>query len=455
MNLLAKLKKQREALEAKTKEAQELFDKEAPTEEEVKKARELADECTALKADIEETQKDQERMEELKSIHIWNKKPVDNLPQPGEASIKTGKTELAGKTEIDLMTGDIVKEEGAGVLTDSQIKAVVNPDYKTAFTSYVRSRGELSRMKSKDAVKTLTEGIDEDGGFTVPPELLSGMISRDATPTRIPDLVRTVTVSRDKAKILKTNYQTDDLYASAVRVYKTAEGASATKANQPAFGTFEVDVHSFTAELSVTRELLEDSAFPIMGYLAEQLRIAYRNHAADKILNGSGVGEHHGILTRAGQSGKGPEIVKSGDASKLTPDGLKKLKFAVPEQYDQNARFVFNKKSTGLAISLFKDNEGRDLWPPQQQAGLYNGEPASLLGYRYAYEAFMPDIGSNNLPVIFGDLTGYMRVMRLGMTIEVLRELEARTGRVVILARFREGGDVAEPWRLKVQKIAS
>lgn len=456
MDLLEKLRKQREALEAKTTEAQALFAKEAPTEDEIKSARTLTDEASAIKADIEETQKDVERQEELKSIHQWNKQPVNSLPQPGEgAEIKSAGTKAVGKTEIDLLTGKIVNEEGDGILSDSQIKAVINPGYKAAFVSYLRAHGEVKRMRSKDEIKTLTEGVDEDGGFTVPPQLLAGMIAREATPTRIVDLVRTVTVSGDKAKMLKTNYDTDDLYASAVRVYKTGEGGTVTKSNQPAFGTFEVDVHGFTAELNISRELLEDSAFPVMGYLAEQLRIAHRNHCADKILTGSGVGEHFGILTRAGTAKKGPDIINSGDAAKLTPDGLRKLKFAVPEQYDQNARFIFNKRSTGLAISLFKDLEGRDLWPVQQQAGLVNGDPASLLAYMYAYEAFMPDIAANSLPVIFGDPTGYMRVLRMGMTIEVLRELEARTGKVVILARFREGGDVAEPWRLKVQKIAA
>jgi len=442
------IKALRQKLTSTLQEAETLSAKTDATPEEVQRAGELVTEAESLQTQISAAQ---ESAKKLQSIKTWHTTAATALPQPGE---EPDETKAAGKSTINLLTGEIIDESGAGVLKTAMLKAVTNSNYSKSYADLLRAGGRIENVKSKDSVKFLSEGIDEDGGFFVPPEWMSGIISREPAPTRIVDMVRTASISRDKAKILKANYDIDDLYSSAVRVYKTSEGAAAAKSDKPAFGTFEVDVYSFTAELSITKELLEDTAFDIQGYLVEQLRIAYRNHCADKIIRGSGVGEHFGILTRAGTS-HGPALVASGDASKVTFDGLQDIKFAVPEQYDQNCRWVFNKRSTARTIAKLVDDVKRPLWPVQAQAGMVNGEPASLLGYNYAYEAFMPNTEANALSIIFGDLTGYMRVFRLGMTIEPLREIEARQGRVVFLARFREGGDVAEPWRMKVQKIAT
>ena len=52
--------------------------------------------------------------------------------------------------------------------------------------------------------------------------------------------------------------------------------------------------------------------------------------------------------------------------------------------------------------------------------------------------------------MVFGDLSGYYLVHRVGFSIQVLREVEALRNRLVLVGRMRFGGAVAEPWKLKV-----
>lgn len=445
---LTELRNEHRALKS---EANTLIAKgEDATPEEATRANEIVKEkLPALKSSIDAIAGMSSLKADLDADDRWDKAPVNKLPQ--QRSIKSEGS--AGRTEINMETGEIVDESGAGILSTSAIKAIANPEYLSAYGDFFRAGGKLESVKSADARKSLSEGIDTDGGFTVPPEMLAGIIRKEPAPTKLQDFVRTITVSSDRAMMLKSVYGADDLYSSAVRVYKTAEGAAATKTDQPVFGTFTIDVHQFTAELSISRVLLEDSAFNIVAFMTEEFRIAYRNFRATKILTGSGVGEHAGILTRAGTD-NGPGIVKTGAAAGVTWQGLRKIKNAVPEQYDENCYYVFNKKSTQDAIEDLVDNNGRPLWPEAQRAGLQNGTPGSLQGYSYLREAFMPDIAAGNKPYFFGDPRGYMVAQRLGMTVEPLREIEARRGQVVFLARFREGGDVAEPWRIKVGQCA-
>ncbi len=373
----------------------------------------------------------------------------------GSDAVKTaGAKGKVGETEIDIFTGQIVQESGAGLLSNQQLKSVLNPAFTEGFKSWARAGGTESNMKGKKAANdAFLEGRDNEGGLFVPAELVAGIIHREPTPTQVVDFVRTIAVSSDQAQLIKANYDSDDLYSSAVRIYKTGEAQAAQKSDKPQFGLKRVDVHGWTGEISVSKRLLEDTNFDIMGYFAGEFRTANRNMTAQKVLLGSGVGEHFGIITRALSGKDGPEIIKSGDATKLTWDSLRKIKNALRSQYNKNARYLFNQPSTLDAIEEFKDADGRDLWPESQRAGGENDAPGRLRGHGYALEDFMPDIAANAIPLLYGDFLGYARVLRMGMTIQVLREIEARNGQVVFLVEMREGGDLIEPWRLKALQI--
>jgi HK97 family phage major capsid protein len=117
---------------------------------------------------------------------------------------------------------------------------------------------------------------------------------------------------------------------------------------------------------------------------------------------------------------------------------------------------VFNSTSAGKAIAKLKDSQNRYLFAAGVTSdGLATARPATLLGFPIIESDFMPDVAANSYPVIFGDLAGYYLVQRVGFSIQVLNEVKAAQNQVSIVGRMRVGGQVAEDWRIKIQKVST
>ena len=68
---------------------------------------------------------------------------------------------------------------------------------------------------------------------------------------------------------------------------------------------------------------------------------------------------------------------------------------------------------------------------------------------------FVADVAANTICLGFGDLNGYFIADRVGLSIEVLREVEIRREIVVIHMRKRLGGQLVRSWQFKAMQIAA
>ena len=211
--------------------------------------------------------------------------------------------------------------------------------------------------------------------------------------------------------------------------------------------------------LPLTNDLIEDSGFNLEAYVAAKFNETIDLLIENQIVNGSGVGENLGIIpaiTRGGTDD--PAFVVSGHATTLTPDGLIKLKRAVPPQYAsaKNLAFCMEYSGTGGALETMKDGQNRYLFKMggASDGGLQGEAPDVLLGRSIAYSQFMPAIAANAFPVFYGDMTGYYMVKRLGFSIQILREIGAQDNEVIVLGRVRFGGQPVETWKIKGQKVS-
>jgi len=131
------------------------------------------------------------------------------------------------------------------------------------------------------------------------------------------------------------------------------------------------------------------------------------------------------------------------------------LNLSLPEQYDSNARYLMNKTGSYKTVRKLKDSNNRYLLGNGLgDSGMVTGNLRELDGYPIVWSGLMPDPAANATPIIFGDFQGYQLVNRVGFSIQVLRELYAELNQVAIVGRIRFGGQVIEPWRLKIQKCA-
>lgn len=324
--------------------------------------------------------------------------------------------------------------------------------YQPAFENYLRKG--MNDLGPQDR-KTLSEGTDSAGGFLVPEDYQTELIKKIATNATIRSRARVGTTSRDIAKWPKIHYTTDDKYTSGVRVTWTGESPTSStvhRVTDPVFGLYSIPVHTCMASLPLYNDLIEDSAFDVVGVSSELLAEAFTLGENDTFINGSGIGRPMGILTQV--DGDGPASVASGTAATLTADGLINLAYALPAQYEANAAWVF-RKATEQVIRKLKDSSKNYLWPVISSMGNFAPAPKELLGFPTLRDEFMPAIADSAYPIIFGDLRGYLVLDRVGISVQRLSEIYAETNITLLLARKRLGGQTIEPWRMKVQKVSA
>jgi HK97 family phage major capsid protein len=350
---------------------------------------------------------------------------------------------------------------GEGNVPEEVLEATATHAYKSAHEGYLR-RGFLELGPNDQ--KTLSLGRDDAGGFLSPEDWRAELLKRLASRPNIRMNARVIQTSRDSVRMPKVIYTGDYRYTSGVRMVWTGETpATATehRVTDPVFGSEQVNIHTAMASLPITLDLLEDAAFPIEGYILDVLGEAYDLGEESVWISGTGAGQPQGILTHSqvqvasGATGDGMQVV-GGHATLVQSDGLIDLAMELPEQYDVASKWYFNKKSTEKAIRKLREASGDNyLWPVTQQVGELGPHGLSLLGYPVVRSPFLPDIAADAFPILFGDMSAYTIVDRIGLSIQRLTEVYAETNLVVFLARKRVGGKLLEPWRLKVQKIST
>ena len=247
----------------------------------------------------------------------------------------------------------------------------------------------------------------------------------------------------------------DGRYTSPVRIQWVDETPTIGQLtpNYVTFGLRAINIHTAMAETPLSRNLLEDIAFDIEGYLSKKLAEAVALDEDRQFMIGNGVGKPKGILPNSINAMAIPEV-NSGGASTLTWDGLIALTYGIAAQYRQGGVWLAN-RATYLAIAKMKQGDNY-LWTPYQFVGGEGGRLNTLLGFPILESELMPDIGAGAFPIVFGDLGAYQIVDRLGMTVE--RFLDSQTARqnlVYFVMRRRLGGELIETWKLAVQKVSA
>ena len=372
-----------------------------------------------------------------------------------DARLRNGGTGTYGK----MRSMEIMEQYGEGIFGLKSMANTTTDEYRGAFNSYMR-RGHAGLKTSE--LKTLQESVDTSGGFAVPHDILERVIAKEPTPIRVAGRITRLQTSRDSLIIPRINYTSDDLYTTGMRVTWTGEvpaSSTAMRVTEPIFGQTHVPIYTAMMSIPITNDMIEDAAFPLVSYVTgkfgETIDLLFDNI----VLNGTGQGQPSGILLNPGDSAKTqPATVAGTSSGALAADDILDIMYSLPEQYDTNAAWVMNKTNTLRNLAKLKDSDNHYLFVPgYNQLGFQapTWRDKTLLGYDILLSGFMPDVGASTFPIIFGDLTGYYLVQRIGFSIQVLRELYAETNQILLLGRIRFGGQITEPWKLKVYQVHS
>ena len=290
--------------------------------------------------------------------------------------------------------------------------------YKEDFGRHLRGKAPIHNV--------LSESSDQDGGYLVPDEF----------ETFIVDGLKEANVIRSIAKVITTHNDRKIPVAVGHSVANwTPENGAFTESN-PTFGQKQIDAHKLTDLIRVSVELLQDSAFPLEEYIANEFARAFGVAEEEAFCVGTGSGQPTGIFTANG----GQVGVTAAANNAITADELINLVYALKSPYRRNAGFLMN-DVTISAIRKLKDGNGVYLWQPSLQAG----EPDKLLGYNLYTTPYAPTMAAGAFTVAFGDFQNYWIGDRAGRTVQRLNELYATNGQIGYMATERVDGKVILP----------
>lgn len=386
-----------------------------------------------------------------------------------------GEGDIPGVT-VDAKTGEMHAVPGEfKSMGQKKLDSLKAGAYKDAFADYIRYEG-LKRPMKGDAMKILNEGADTSGGFWLPPDFRPELVKKMATMATVRPNASVYTTGTDHITFPSVNYNgstADDTYAnlftSGVRFsWRASVGSTTdiTESTNPIAGQINIPVHLATAAIIMTREQLEDNSFDILGYISDLGGEAFALGEESAYTNGTGAGQPRGFLTHpsmniaystysavAGVTYWGNQVL-SGTTSIAwggTTTGVIGVEAQLPPQYENGARWYGN-KTTFAAIRAI--NAGTTTLPQWSLGDAYpnysNGMSPSLLGYGIQKNQFIPAIATGNEYLALGDLKGYYIVDRVGLSVEVFREVYGLRDQVVVYMRKRTGGDLVHYWRMKV-----
>lgn len=354
--------------------------------------------------------------------------------------------------------------------------------YRKAFDNFLRSNGKATdhddlamfREASKKAgvntpegivipsaivksvlfgrTKAMREGVDQEGGYAVNPDMANMVASRTAAPTRLLDAVYRVGAGSDVLKVPILN-STGDVYSSNVRIAWTGEEGPATEnTGLENFGVKEINIHDGQFEVATTKSMREDAVFDVGAFIVDKVRDAYDSGIQAAIVTGTGVGQPMGFT----QAASGITTFNVGDPT----TAAKLIQFIgdLPEQYAQNAAVVCNRSWAWQTMGVLVDTAGAFIGLlDRRESGLAGARSDYLAGFPAVYAAQVATAATNAKVALFADLRKlYWLVERTVMTIDPIgngSDAYRRAGADGWYVRFRVGGMVVEPWagRIAVQ----
>jgi len=306
---------------------------------------------------------------------------------------------------------------------------------KKIFEKWARKGLDVLTPEEK---KVLKLSDDTTGGYLAPTEYVQEIIKgiTEYSPVRTVARIRTTSARSIQFPVRKGTF-------TAQWISETGTKSETTGLK---YGLEEIPNHELYAEIIITNQDLEDSAFDLEREIITEISEQFGVAEGKAFISGDAVGKPEGILTNANVG----EVV-SGNASALTADGIINLAYGLKAVYAKNAIWLM-KRDTVRQIRLLKDTNNQYLWQP----GLSAGEPSLLLSRPILECPDMPSVAANAYPVVFGDFQrGYIIVDRIQISIQRLVEKYAEQGQIAFLARKRVGGQVVLAEAIKKQKVSA
>ncbi len=251
-------------------------------------------------------------------------------------------------------------------------------------------RGEQRSVVVAPERRDLVKGTATAGGNTVPTtfygRLVEHMVEVSGVLAAGPTLLETA--SGESIEVPTTT-----AFSTAAL---TAEAAAIAESD-PAFAKRTLGAYKYGATIQVSRELIDDTAVDLLGFIAAQAGRAVGNALGAALVTGSGSSQPAGVATQATAG-------KTGAATTPTTDDLIDLMYSVISPYRARSSCCWMfRDATAAHLRKLKDDNGQYLWQPS----LVLGQPDMLLGKPVATDPNVAAADNSAKSVLFGDFAAY------------------------------------------------
>lgn len=288
--------------------------------------------------------------------------------------------------------------------------------------------------------KALSLGDDTGGGFLAPPEFIAEIVKG----------VQLISPVRQYAKVRPTTRRSVGLPVragvfAALWVGETSPTRSETLGL--AYNFDEIPTYEMYAEVLVSNQDLEDSAFDLAQDIADNAAEQFAKAEGLAFVKGDSIKKPEGFMVNPAIA---TDVMGTGGASALTYAGLVNHVYSLKSSYALNAALFMNRKTVGLVRQIL-DLQNRPIWEPSMQAGT----PSAILGIPIVEVPDMDDVTNNTFPIAIGDWKrGYMIADRIDIVSVKMVEKYAEQGQVAFLFRKRVGGQVILPEAIRKLKVS-
>lgn len=291
---------------------------------------------------------------------------------------------------VDEKKNDHTEAETIRSILRGEVRGGMEFDFATVAAEKRAIRAGLS---GSDFRNDLTVGTTTAGGHTVPTSFMRQLY----------DYLEIFSGMRRTNATIITTSGGENMDFPKVTSHGTAaivgEGTALAEADA-AFGKLTLGSWKYGQLLQISRELLEDSAVDIVGFIARDMGRAIARVTDTAYVLGSGTNAPLGVMAACG-TGVGPTT--GTNAGVVTVDNLIDLVYSVNEDYRMNgAQWLFRDATAGT-IRKIKDANGQYLWQPSTQAG----QPDRLLNYPVVTDPNVVAVGTSAKSIAFGDFSTY------------------------------------------------
>lgn len=317
---------------------------------------------------------------------------------------------------------------------DRAVAPLASDEYRKAFEAYLRG-DDVER-------RDLSVGTASLGGYTVPTAFNAAIV----------ETLRQFGYIRQLAKVWNTSEGNTLQFPSATAFGTSGWGteAGAFTESDPTFGQISLSAYKATHIAQISEELLQDTAIPIEGFLAQHLgeNLALLENTAFVV--GTGTGQPTGFMT----NGTVGVTAGNGTSQVLTilPDTLFDVFHSLALQYRRNAVWVMNDSSIKL-IRKLKDTTNQYLWQPGLAGwtpAMSSAQPDTLLGKPVYADPDVVAMAASAKSIAFGDFSRYYIRTAGGIAIQRLNELYAATGQVGFRVYERLDGKIVDTAAIKL-----